>query len=172
MEDKEYCVARGTLRLSTPILTSPTVLNPSAMFHFARVSSLLFIVLLCLVTFTTSPVSSFLVAKDAGPNGYYCGSFSGGLIKGKLRFVREASLFDVHVEGMKIDLTCNDEPYAYDGESHVLTMVNMNEPDDCLGSKLNSSHTTLGASFMVQSNTVRLDLGFTYIDCTSCPGDI
>eukprot|EP00796_Vickermania_ingenoplastis_P011226 gene11226-7797_t len=103
-----------------------------------------------------------------GPDGKYCGSFSVGLIKGELHVHQPKQVFDIHLEGMNHNRTCSDEAYRYDRPAERLIVPGAEDPADCLGDLLASAKLHLNVTYAPDVDNIRLDLGFTFIDCHPC----
>lgn len=115
-----------------------------------------------------SSSSSVRGGADEGPDGKYCGSFSVGLIKGFVLAKKEKSTFDIHLEGMNQNLTCTDEEYVYDSETHHADVPGTRDPEDCLGEPLTHAKVTLDVVYAPEEDVVTLDFGFTHVDCKKC----
>lgn len=107
-------------------------------------------------------------APAEGPDGKYCGSFSVGLIKGFVMAKREKSTFDIHLEGLNQNLTCTDEEFVYDPETHHADVPGARDPEDCLGEPLTKAKVTLDVVYAPEDDVVTLDFGFTHVDCKKC----
>lgn len=109
----------------------------------------------------------FVTLVTAAPSGSYCGSYL-GIFSGKVSFTSAADL-SVTLDLVSSKTTCPNEPYTFDASSGVITLANLNNPNDCLGKLVADAHLSgITVTYNSGSNTIDLDAGIANLKLSSC----
>jgi hypothetical protein len=118
----------------------------------------------------TAVLLSTLTATNAevrGPHGTYCGSYSFGLVTGKVTFDDAAKTFDLTFDGLGAHVRCGHEAYSMEADG-TLIIPGVSSPDNCLGSVLESNGLSLDALYHSNDDAVDLDLGLASLTASKC----
>lgn len=133
------------------------------MTHYRfKVATLLFVVVLS-ATFGRS-----LSVSERLPDGTYCGEYSNGAVQGRLRTKKGADTFDLFLIAFGDRVTCKNEKYIYDPNTHTAVVPGATDPNDCLGRVLLDNDLTLAVSYDPQKDVMTLVLEAIVIECKKC----
>lgn len=107
----------------------------------------------------------------ADPSGPYCGSYSFGLVTGKVDMNDSKHVFDLEFHGLGADVKCENEAYVYNAETGVLAVAGATDTSNCLGSVLKSNGLTLTVTYNSGEDTLKIDLGIASLTASPCGDD-
>eukprot|EP00028_Trichosphaerium_sp_Am-I-7-wt_P003486 CAMPEP_0168529436 /NCGR_PEP_ID=MMETSP0405-20121227/13914_1 /TAXON_ID=498012 /ORGANISM="Trichosphaerium sp, Strain Am-I-7 wt" /LENGTH=136 /DNA_ID=CAMNT_0008553173 /DNA_START=1 /DNA_END=408 /DNA_ORIENTATION=+ len=109
------------------------------------------------------------ICLDVVPHGAYCGSDS-SLFTIRVDVVSLTAI-NVNATVLGMPAYCADEAVTYDDSTHVITIPNINKPDDCfnkilVGNGVDPSEITV--TFAPANNTIIIDASGATIDMPEC----
>ena len=100
------------------------------------------------------------------PSGTYCGSYSFGLVKGKVTF--GPSTFDISFDGMGAHVHCPAVAYQFHADTNLVEVPSAADKSDCLGSVLVDNDLSLKVKFNPAEDSTLIDLGLASLTAHRC----
>lgn len=102
----------------------------------------------------------------SSPSGTYCGSYSFGLVKGKVNF--GASTFDISFDGLGAHVHCPAVPYLFHADTNVVEVPSATNKADCLGSVLVDNDLSLTVKYNPAEDSTLIDLQVASLTAHRC----
>lgn len=118
-----------------------------------------------LLLFLALVLCSAVFASKA-PSGTYCGSYSFGLVTGKVHF--ESTTFDISFDGLGAHVHCPSVNYQFHADTNKIEVPSAVDPKDCLGSVLTDNSLSLNVKYNPSEDSTLIDLGLASLTAKRC----